>query len=57
MPNEAYAASVVKEILKQQPAKWFWQGNRAWIIWFLDRFFPRSVWVYGTITVLADRAG
>ncbi|KAL1953756.1 hypothetical protein VTO42DRAFT_2287 [Malbranchea cinnamomea] len=44
MPNMAYAASVVKAVLKKSPPKWFWQGNRAWIIWFLDRFFPRSVW-------------
>jgi 1-acylglycerone phosphate reductase len=47
MPNEAYAASVAKQILKPQPPKWFWQGNRAWLIWFLDRFFFRSVWVSG----------
>ncbi|KIM98646.1 hypothetical protein OIDMADRAFT_89605, partial [Oidiodendron maius Zn] len=33
MPNEAYAASVAKQILKKNPPKWFWQGNRAWIIW------------------------
>jgi hypothetical protein len=45
MPNEAYAASVVKQILKKEPPKWFWQGNRAWIIWFLNCFFPHSVWV------------
>lgn len=47
MPNEAYAASVAQQILKKQPPKWFWQGNRAWIIWFLDRVFPRGVWVSG----------
>lgn len=45
MPNEEYAASVAKQILKKQTPKWFWQGNRAYIIWFLDRFFPRAVWV------------
>jgi hypothetical protein len=50
MPNEAYSASVVREVLKAQPQSWIWKGNRSWIIWFLDRFAPRSVWVCGIST-------
>ncbi|KFX95420.1 hypothetical protein V490_03890 [Pseudogymnoascus sp. VKM F-3557] len=46
MPNAAYSASVVHEVLKASPQKWIWQGNRSWLIWFLDRFAPRSVWDY-----------
>ncbi|OBT68759.1 hypothetical protein VE03_02206 [Pseudogymnoascus sp. 23342-1-I1] len=46
MPTKAYSASVVREVLKENPKYWVWQGNRAWIIWFLNRFAPRSVWDY-----------
>ncbi|OBT78632.1 hypothetical protein VF21_02236 [Pseudogymnoascus sp. 05NY08] len=46
MPTKAYSASVVHEVLKSNPPNWVWQGNRSWIIWFLDRFAPRSVWDY-----------
>lgn len=45
MPTKAYSASVVHEVLKANPQNWVWQGNKSWIIWFLDRFAPRSVWV------------
>lgn len=53
MPTKAYAASVVREVLKAQPRNWLWQGNRSWIIWFLDRFAPRSVWVSGMSTLFS----
>ncbi|KFY59835.1 hypothetical protein V496_05519 [Pseudogymnoascus sp. VKM F-4515 (FW-2607)] len=46
MPTKAYSASVVHEVLKANPQNWVWQGNKSWIIWFLDRFAPRSVWDY-----------
>lgn len=52
MPHEAYAASVVHEVLKAKPRSWIWQGNRSWLIWFLDRFAPRSIWVCGITTLL-----
>lgn len=45
MPTKAYSASVVHEVLKAHPQNWVWQGNKSWLIWFLDRFAPRSVWV------------
>ncbi|KAH8694909.1 short chain dehydrogenase/reductase-like protein [Talaromyces proteolyticus] len=44
MPNEVYAASVVKQTLAARPPKWFWQGNRSWIIWFFDTFFGKRFW-------------
>lgn len=50
MPTKAYSASVVHEVLKASPRSWLWQGNRSWLIWFLDGFAPRSVWVSGIST-------
>lgn len=48
MRNEDYARCVVNQALQANPPRWFWQGNRSWIIWFLDAFFPRSIWVRET---------
>ncbi|KAB8260289.1 short chain dehydrogenase/reductase [Aspergillus pseudonomiae] len=45
MKNEDYARSVVNRALHVNPPRWLWQGNKSWIIWFLDSFFPRSIWV------------
>jgi len=44
MPNEAYAKSVVSHVLKSNPPRWVWEGNKAWSVWFVQRFLP-----FGTI--------
>lgn len=45
MPNEAYARSVVKKVLKQSPPKWVWEGNKSWVVWFACMFLPKSLMV------------
>ncbi|KAK5014452.1 NADPH-dependent 1-acyl dihydroxyacetone phosphate reductase [Cryomyces antarcticus] len=42
MPNEAYARSVVSQVLKPSPPKWVWEGNKAWLVWFIDAFLPKG---------------
>lgn len=44
MPNEDYARSVVEKVLGGG-RKWVWEGNKAWLAWFLDGFAPRGIWV------------
>jgi len=44
MPNEAYAKSVVSHVLKSNPPRWVWEGNKAWMVWFVQRFLP-----FGTV--------
>ncbi|KAF1989505.1 short chain dehydrogenase/reductase [Aulographum hederae CBS 113979] len=46
MPNEAYAQSVVKQVLVKTPKKWVWEGNKSWLVWFLWRFLPHGVMDY-----------
>jgi len=48
MTNEAYAESVVKQVLpgagpwpwrwllRDARKRWIWEGNKAWIVWFLS---------------------
>ncbi|KAJ9649448.1 NADPH-dependent 1-acyl dihydroxyacetone phosphate reductase [Coniosporium apollinis] len=43
MPNEAYARSVVSKVLRKSPPKWVWEGNKSWLIWFVDSFLPKGV--------------
>jgi 1-acylglycerone phosphate reductase len=45
MPNKAYAASVVAQVLKRNPKKWIWEGNKSWIVWFVDTFLPKGIWL------------
>jgi 1-acylglycerone phosphate reductase len=45
MPNEAYAKSVVKQVLYKNPVRWVWEGNLARTIWFVETFFPKRIWV------------
>ncbi|KAI9719805.1 MAG: hypothetical protein M1812_003294 [Candelaria pacifica] len=44
MPNEAYARSVVRQVLKPHPQKWIWEGNKAWLSWFVDSYLPKGAW-------------
>ncbi|TKA55655.1 hypothetical protein B0A49_11957 [Cryomyces minteri] len=42
MPNETYARSVASQVLKSSPPKWVWEGNKAWLVWFIDAFLPKG---------------
>lgn len=48
MTPDQYAAGVVREALKAKPRAWFWWGVRSFDTWFLDTFFPRTIWVRST---------
>ena len=43
MPNEKYARSVVKQVLKRRPKKWVWEGNMSWVVWFASTFLPSGL--------------
>ncbi|KAI9877009.1 MAG: hypothetical protein M1830_005052 [Pleopsidium flavum] len=43
MKNEDYARSVVGKVLGGG-RKWVWEGNKSWVVWFLDSFAPRGIW-------------
>ncbi|GAB7358449.1 hypothetical protein MBLNU230_g2514t1 [Neophaeotheca triangularis] len=45
VPNEEYARTVVKEVLKGKDT--VWAGGKAWLVYFLSQFFPR--WVMDTV--------
>ena len=45
MSNEAYARSVVSKVLQKSPPKWVWEGNKSWLIWFVDSYLPKGVMV------------
>lgn len=40
-----YAANVVTQSLKSSTPAWFWYGSFTRMIWFLDTFGWRTVWV------------
>lgn len=44
MDTEEYARSVVGKVLGGGK-KWMWEGNKSWVVWFLDTFAPRGIWV------------
>ena len=50
--NERYAKSVVSQVLKRNPPRWFWEGHGAAMIKFVDAWFPKwvlvSSWLYQT---------
>lgn len=45
MPNEAYARSVVSQILHTTPKKWIWEGKSSWTIWWFHSFVPNTYMV------------
>lgn len=55
MPNEAYARSVVSKVLQKSPPKWVWEGNKSWLVWFLDSFLPKGIMV--SVLVKLECAG
>ncbi|KAF8518187.1 NAD(P)-binding protein [Gautieria morchelliformis] len=42
-PTDVYARSVVAATLKAHPKAWVWSGNLSFLTWFLDTFFPRTI--------------
>jgi 1-acylglycerone phosphate reductase len=45
-----YAKAVVTESLKSSPRAWFWFGDSTWLVWILDTFGWRTIWVRVYIT-------
>ena len=44
-PADVYVKVVVAEAVKAKPRAWIWVGNGSFITWFIDTFFPRTLWV------------
>lgn len=44
MTNEVYAQGLVEAALKPIPVKWWWEGNKAYLVWFLTTFAPKGFW-------------
>ena len=42
MPNEAYAESVVSKVTEPRPSPWIWEGNKSWVVWFMDTLLPKG---------------
>ena len=45
MPNEAYARSVISQVLQATPKKWIWEGKSSWTIWWFHSFVPNTFMV------------
>lgn len=45
MPNEAYARSVVRQVLGDKRKVTIWEGGKSWLVWFMTTFFPKWVLV------------
>ncbi|KAK5126707.1 hypothetical protein LTR85_009641 [Meristemomyces frigidus] len=43
IPNEQYAASVVRQVLTRPSKDTIWEGGKSWLVWFISSFFPRKV--------------
>lgn len=43
VPNEDYAKRVVKQVLVRRPKDRIWEGGKAWLVWFVSTFLPKSV--------------
>lgn len=54
MDNEDYARSVAGQVLRGG-RKWVWEGNRSWLVWFLDSVAPKGIWVWLLWLCCADR--
>jgi hypothetical protein len=44
-PRRVYAANVVAEVVKKNPAAWFWTGETTLIVRLCDALLPRTFWV------------
>ena len=40
MPTQAYAKSVVRQVLGSVRGKFIWEGNKSWIVRFIHTFLP-----------------
>jgi hypothetical protein len=40
-----YAKAVVNESLRPSPRAWFWFGDSTWLVWILDTFGWKTIWV------------
>lgn len=45
MSNDAYAKSVVRQVMVRSPALYVWEGNKSWVAWFTTTFLPKRVMV------------
>ena len=45
MPNEKYAESVVRQVLKGRGRREIWEGGGSWLVWFVRLLLPRWVMV------------
>lgn len=36
MPNDAYARSVVSQVLKTNPKFYVWEGAKVWLVWSMQ---------------------
>lgn len=43
MPTEAYARTVVHQVLYNPKKDTVWAGGKSWLVWFVFVFFPRKV--------------
>jgi 1-acylglycerone phosphate reductase len=43
IPNEQYAASVVRQLLANPKKDTIWEGGKSWLVWFASSFFPRWI--------------
>lgn len=43
MPTEAYARTVVHQVLYNPKKDTVWAGGKSWLVWFVSVFFPRKV--------------
>jgi len=53
MPNEAYAESVVRQLLGGAKRDMIWEGSKSWLVWFASSFLPVRVLVSGGCSFLA----
>ncbi|KJX95354.1 short chain dehydrogenase/reductase like protein [Zymoseptoria brevis] len=43
IPNEQYAASVVRQLLARPKKDHIWEGGKSWLVWFMSSYFPRWI--------------
>jgi 1-acylglycerone phosphate reductase len=46
LSNAAYARSVVNKVLVRRPPDFIWEGNKSWVVWFVQSFLPFKIWSY-----------
>lgn len=51
MSSDAYAKSVVSQVLRKSPRKLIWEGNKSWVVWFVSSFLPQGSMVRSFLSV------